>query len=421
MPASRTMSALLYECVLSNTRPMMYGPMHSALVILVDVYERPDSVEAPRSRELIDQTFALSAPESGIVGGPNGVTVQRPLREGGVEAWDMLRGLRSAAWQKAGLDPTVLWTEADQVAVGVATPLTDAQKIAQSLREDCIYDDQHTIAAAATTAAASTTTNAPSANNPKPAAAATVAKSSEAGVRYMVKLAQNELVNGSTDEHDGYPCSRAMRNQFLKHIENDARLDRSRGLARREGQQPMPFPLSGRMEACSGRAANGDHHPGEDPGPSRCSKGAAHHPTLQMLGCPNNLGRIPSTGPSTEQVPPVPHPGQTTAEFAMSAPTHQEGLVDGPTTTTHGYTNGYQNGHVDHQFDTNTKPAEPASHQFASATDPSHRPPTDETPSTNSSIGELGFDWERWDAVFGQFSGFTDMMDDVTWEDVTHD
>jgi hypothetical protein len=29
---------------------------------------------------------------------------------------------------------------------------------------------------------------------------------------------------------------------------------------------------------------------------------------------------------------------------------------------------------------------------------------------------ELGFDWERWDAVFGHM-GFSDMMDDVVWED----
>ena len=63
--------------------PAMYGPLHAVLIVLVDVYERPSSVEASRSRELVDKVFTIAAPESGFVGGPDGFTVQRPLREGG--------------------------------------------------------------------------------------------------------------------------------------------------------------------------------------------------------------------------------------------------------------------------------------------------------------------------------------------------
>ena len=89
--------------------PGNHQPMHAAMIMLVDMYERPNSVEAPRSRALIDKIFSLSGPDGGIVSGEDGVTVQRPLREGGREAWNMLRRLRDKAWQRAGLDPNVLW------------------------------------------------------------------------------------------------------------------------------------------------------------------------------------------------------------------------------------------------------------------------------------------------------------------------
>ena len=102
--------------------------------MLIDLYERPNSVEAPRSRALIDKVFSLSAPEGGIVSGEDGVSVQRPLREGGQEAWEMLRRLRQRAWQRAGLDPDVLWTEQAQIQAGVAQPPSSGEFIIVSLR-----------------------------------------------------------------------------------------------------------------------------------------------------------------------------------------------------------------------------------------------------------------------------------------------
>jgi hypothetical protein len=118
--------------------PGNHQPMHAAMIMLVDLYVRPTSAEAPRSRALIDKIFSLSGPDGGIVSGEDGVTVQRPLREGGREAWDMLRRLRDKAWQRAGLDPSVLWTEDDQIRAGIAKPLSEAEKTAQSFREDMI-------------------------------------------------------------------------------------------------------------------------------------------------------------------------------------------------------------------------------------------------------------------------------------------
>ena len=107
--------------------------------MLIDLFERPHSVEAPRSRAFIDQIFALSGPDGGIVHGEDGVSVQRPLREGGREAWDMLRRLRQKAWQKAGLDPDVLWTEKAQMSVGLAQEASTGEQMMRGLRDNVIY------------------------------------------------------------------------------------------------------------------------------------------------------------------------------------------------------------------------------------------------------------------------------------------
>lgn len=106
--------------------------------MLIDLFERPHSAEAPRSRAFIDQVFALSGPDGGIVHGEDGISVQRPLREGGREAWDMLRRLRQKAWQKAGLDPDVLWTEKAQINVALQGP-SSGEQMMRGLRENVIY------------------------------------------------------------------------------------------------------------------------------------------------------------------------------------------------------------------------------------------------------------------------------------------
>ncbi|OAL68887.1 C6 transcription factor [Trichophyton violaceum] len=100
--------------------PGNHQPMHATMIMLIDLYERPTSSEAPKSRAFIDKIFSLSGPDGGVVGGEDGVTTSRPLNDGGREAWDMMRRLREKAWLKAGLDPQLLWTEQAQVQAGVA-------------------------------------------------------------------------------------------------------------------------------------------------------------------------------------------------------------------------------------------------------------------------------------------------------------
>ncbi|QQK48436.1 C6 transcription factor, putative [Penicillium digitatum] len=103
--------------------PGNHQPMHATMIMLIDLYERPYSPEASRSRAFIDSILALSGPDGGVVGGEDGVSTQRPLKDGGREAWDMIRRLRQKAWQKAGLNPRMLWTEKDQIQAGVASSI----------------------------------------------------------------------------------------------------------------------------------------------------------------------------------------------------------------------------------------------------------------------------------------------------------
>ncbi|KAJ5552017.1 transcriptional regulator family: Fungal Specific TF [Penicillium sp. DV-2018c] len=102
--------------------PGNHQPMHATMIMLIDLYERPYSPEASKSRAFIDSILALSGPDGGVVGGEDGISTQRPLKDGGREAWDMIRRLRQKAWQKAGLDPQTLWTEQDQIQAAVASP-----------------------------------------------------------------------------------------------------------------------------------------------------------------------------------------------------------------------------------------------------------------------------------------------------------
>ncbi|EXJ61866.1 hypothetical protein A1O7_02296 [Cladophialophora yegresii CBS 114405] len=367
--------------------PALYGPLHAVLIILVDLYERPASVEAPRSRELVDKVVGLAAPESGIVGGPDGYTVQRPLREGGVEAWDMLRGLRSAAWQRAGLDPTVLWTEEDQLAVGVATPLTEAQRIAQSLREDSIYEGQATAEVGSLWM-----------DNIKP---------TEQDVRYMVKLPQGEFDNEGGAAGESFRCTRTARNKFLQGIERDARMDAGKGLARREGQAKMPFPLSGKMAKCSGKAAAADappvhvldmhaHVPRPEGGPRSCPSRVSSY--LAQTEATNGTQSLHETSRAPEQ---------SSWDLSPSnGVTHTSPVTSDPLTQRHASGVVHVNGHTDeHGIHIPGSQAEQSHRDQGSTYDGLHESDTDM---------DLGFDWERWDAVFGQYSGFTDLMDDIT-------
>ena len=373
--------------------PTLYGSLHAVLIVLVDVYERPGSVEAPRSRELIDQVFAMAAPESGIVGGPYGVTVQRPIREGGVQAWDMLRGLRSAAWQRAGLDPAVLWTEEDQLAVGLATPLTEAQQIAQSLREGSIYDTHtshnHNLWTGETT-------------------------SIEPGVQYMLKLNQAEFSNHEGVERQPLPSDPRSRDQLVQGVDVSTRTKPSQGLARRADQRRMPFPLSSHMEKCSGKAAE------------------ENSPPDRILNMHNHVSR-PAGGPQICPSKAAVFVAEAEAGFGTQ-PLHEASYLSGQATWQQSINNGGNNAQHDAQGQIPRKQASEGVHAngfadgYASHIPVHHEEQLHEDQDFASNVSHqsdtdmnLGFDWDKWDAVFGQYSGFTDLMEDETaWSAYVH-
>ncbi|KAJ4524242.1 hypothetical protein HRR83_002362 [Exophiala dermatitidis] len=373
------------------TWPAMHGPLHAVMIALVDLYERPNSIEAPRSRELVDTIFALAAPESGIVGGPNGVTAQRPMREAGPEIWDMLRGLRSAAWQRARLDPMFLWTVHDQIAVGVAAPLSDAQRIAQNLREDAV--DEYT--------RSSTRPQAPEEGNAVP-------ETTESGAEYLGMPAQNGI--GRPDEPEDDPCVRSLRCGLPDDIENDIPVNGTRGLCRRQNQRPMPFLPICRLPKCAGETALNslpEQLPQtNEPFPrsairARCSPGEAPfdnavpigetlpiEPTVQRYSGGEPLTREPAISQGTAS--------QTPAMDTRVEPISQNDL----SSPSDGYSSYLRDDQLSYLRDNAAKSDSGLHHDAAPVT-----------------TADLGFDWDRWDAVFGQYAGFTDLMQDVTWDD----
>ena len=320
--------------------PGNHQPMHATMIMLVDLYERPESVEAPKSRAFIDKIFSLSGPDGGIVSGEDGVTVQRPLREGGREAWDMLRRLRDKAWQRAGLDPTVLWTEEDQIQAGVARPLSEAEEIAQSLREDSVR-----------------------VSSPRAASNGSAAPSSE---RQSSEQQGNSLSDGIHSPENLRMVSSSSKDLQIGTPATNGTFTR---------QQPVPFQMSVRAPSISS-----DRAPifGNKPMTSQSNLGDVSE---RQIGAANN------------PVPPM---------------ASSNGYFNPPTTASLN----------SNRTDTNTKttPSENAINDFRNAPSPSFNHPSNLFPPlTNQGSGQH-FDWDQWDAVFGQHLPLDDAMEDVNWE-----
>ncbi|KAL7270116.1 hypothetical protein RUND412_007186 [Rhizina undulata] len=93
--------------------PGTYQPLHATMILLLDLYERPFTAEAPRSRVYVDEVFALFG-EHGNYSTGDGEVCPRPLMEGGREAWKMLGRLRRKAYFRAGLGVEVLPLSAEE-------------------------------------------------------------------------------------------------------------------------------------------------------------------------------------------------------------------------------------------------------------------------------------------------------------------
>jgi hypothetical protein len=333
--------------------PGSHQPMHAVMIMLVDLYERPHSTEAPRSRAFIDKTFELSGPDGGIVSGEDGVTVQRPLREGGREAWDMLRRLRDKAWQKAGLDPEVLWTEDDQVRVGIAQPLSEAEKIAQSFREDAIHTS-------------SMASGAPNVG------------STMTGAHTLV--GSQAFINNALDD------SRWSRDASADNTAAAKPADLKPELPRR--QTRAPFRKT----------------PSQRPAPPKPATAA---PAI-TVSQPNYAGDVLS-GSSAAASNPVPTLPSTNPYF--NPPTASSSITQ-PSDS--GATNPTPPENPTLDLHNAPSPVFEKTAGFQSQSQHTSHP---QQPHHHGSIGH--FDWDQWDAVFGQHVSLDDAMDG-NWDEGEH-
>ena len=325
-------------------------PMHAAIILLVDLYERPRSVEAARSRALIDEVFSLSAPINGIVGTPLGNTFQRPFREGGGDAWEMIRNLRATAWRKAGLDPNVLWTEEQQILVGVAQPLTMEQKVARSMREDTLYDNS-------TRETADTNTI-------------------------------NAALLGLFDD---------LTSTDYKNLINQSQMadPTPRNPIRLPGQQPMPFPLLRKQKA---------QLTTQGTGASAHIDANRYNGTLpEEMQDHNTMSHWLTGGQGADSSNNSNATGLTPESSAGESPGNQHPVIE-----------AYMKLHSTAQ--SVVDPSANASQHMNNGSLPQARHPVS-APAEPDQM-DFEFDWDAWDTVFNQYSGYSDFMDDIpTWHE----
>lgn len=112
------LSIFINMCTTENYLPFQwlypgaYQPLQCVTVLLIDLLNAPQSLEASKSQSLLENTFALLGPEGRVTNGTLNVTSfpnQRFTSAGAKQAWMRLEKLRLKVWQKLGLDHSVLW------------------------------------------------------------------------------------------------------------------------------------------------------------------------------------------------------------------------------------------------------------------------------------------------------------------------
>jgi hypothetical protein len=78
------------------------------MMLLHGIGGRPNDPNLKLSCTLVDQVMALCGPQGGITASDDDEIMARPLTEGGSEAWNLVRRLRSKLWARLGLDPNIL-------------------------------------------------------------------------------------------------------------------------------------------------------------------------------------------------------------------------------------------------------------------------------------------------------------------------
>lgn len=312
--------------------PGNHQPMHAAMIMLIDLYERPRSPEAPKSRAFIDKIFSLTGPDGGVVGGEDGISTQRPLKDGGREAWGMIRRLRQKAWQKAGLDPHMLWTEQAQVQAG-AIPGPDDHYGSPS------------------------TTDSPSSSPSSPAG----------------------------------PPPLAFRRPPVDFSKKFYKMTRAQSLSEHNDAIVHPSPLRKHEEAASAPATI-QGTPQMTPAPQPAYSSTLRQPTSATATPPIETTTAPAPAPA----PTAP---RTSTIPNLSTPPDKKPLHPVPQPYTQPTTMPLQP-----FMEPNPPPAIPATAAAAAAgaAPPYPAMATAPTPPSMVDPNNLNFDWDQWDAVFGQ-------------------
>ena len=74
------------------------------------------------ARDSIEVVFALLGPWEGSPEDEENASMRRPLAKDSAETWEFLSRLRSTAWLKAGLDPTICLTRQQAITYCLSEP-----------------------------------------------------------------------------------------------------------------------------------------------------------------------------------------------------------------------------------------------------------------------------------------------------------
>jgi hypothetical protein len=132
--------------------PGAYQPLQPVAVLLVDLLKEPQSLESQESRVLLEKIFSLLGPGGRINNSNSSMAKwpdQRYASKGAKQAWERLEKMRSKAWQKLGLDSSVLWmrtmgeTTGQPENVDTSDLRAHTSEMAPALDQDRRSDNDH--------------------------------------------------------------------------------------------------------------------------------------------------------------------------------------------------------------------------------------------------------------------------------------
>lgn len=107
--------------------PGQHQPLHSILALITELEESPDDPVSDETRKLVDLGLSMceNSENGGITSNEGGRIDSRPLTDGGVEAWKLIRRARDEVWEKSGLDSNSLYCPESAEEISFERPPPD--------------------------------------------------------------------------------------------------------------------------------------------------------------------------------------------------------------------------------------------------------------------------------------------------------